>query len=160
LNYTWEVLGAPPDDHTSRDYILEMAKHWYTYPLAQLDGMPPSSYAIVRFDNMVEDPDGTVRDIYHHFGLSVDAAFGDALAKATERSRNYESDHVYSLSEMGLSRAQIVSDFRDVFTRFNFDTRESAPGNAAGPEPAPETNTQPGADRGPERHRLKPQTAQ
>ncbi|MGC9348596.1 MAG: sulfotransferase family protein [Anaerolineae bacterium] len=146
LDYTWQVLGDPLERYATRDYVVEMAKHWYTYPLEQLAEMPDETYAIVRFNDLVDDPNQAVRSIYDRFGLDVDSGFGQVLKDATERSRHYESDHGYSLDAVGLSRAEIVTEFRDIFQRFDFDTREGTDGadarrnrsvNACQREPTP-----------------------
>jgi hypothetical protein len=123
----WQLLGDPEKEYSSREYILDMARHWYSYPLERLDQAPQDSYIVVNFNDLVEDARGTVRKIYNRFGLEVSQAFDEILRRATERARNYESEHEYSLQEMGLTCDQIVTLYRDVFERFGFDTRECSP---------------------------------
>lgn len=130
LDYTWDIFGAVPDGHKSRDYVLDMARHWYSYPLERLKSAPQDSYVVVNFEDLVDDPERTVTGIYRRFGIEIGPSFARVLQEATERARNYSSRHEYSLGRVGLTREQIVAEYADVFERFGFDTRESA-GQAA-----------------------------
>jgi hypothetical protein len=123
----WQLLGDPQEAYSSREYILDMARHWYSYPLERLDQAPQDSYIVVNFSDLVKDARGTVREIYDRFGLAMSPAFDEILRQATEAARNHESEHEYSLQEMGLTCSQIVTLYRDVFERFGFDTRECSP---------------------------------
>jgi len=121
----WQLLGDPLEEHASRDYVLEMADHWYSYPLERLEQEREDRYIVVNFNDLVNDAGHTVRTIYARFGLEVSPEFDRVLEKATEWSRSHESEHEYSLGEMGLTREQIVTRYRHVFERFGFDTREA-----------------------------------
>ncbi len=120
----WQLLGNPPEEYASRPYVLEMADHWYTYPLERLEQAPEESHIIVNFNDLVNDAGQTVRSIYKRFGLELSPGYDRILEQATERARDHESEHEYSLREMGLSREQIVTRYRHVFERFGFDTRD------------------------------------
>jgi hypothetical protein len=123
----WRLLGDPEKAYSSREYILDMARHWYTYPLERLDQASQDSYIVVNLNHLVNDARATVRKIYDRFGLEISPEFDEILRQATERARNHKSQHVYSLQKMGLTHAQIVATYRDVFERFGFDSRECPP---------------------------------
>jgi len=136
LNFEWDILGDPVGERSGYPNILDMADHWYTYPLARLDEAPAGSHVILRFDDMVSDPDRAVRQIYEGFDLTVTPTFAETLRQETIRSQRYQSRHRYSLDETGLTREEIVSRFWPVFERFGFDTAEvpsarDVPGEAA-----------------------------
>lgn len=120
----WKFLGDPLEEYKSREYILDMAYHWYKYPLERLEKASPESYMVVNFNNLVNNAHETITSIYHHFGLEISPQFDQVLKAATLKARRHKSDHQYSLEEMGLTREEIVNRYRDVFTRFEFDTRE------------------------------------
>jgi hypothetical protein len=122
IDLQWRVIADPPTPWASRDYVLDMARHWYTYPLERLARAPEDSYAIVRYDDLVRDPRGTVVDIYIRLGLEMSPAYAETLRQEAERSRRFRSRHRYSLAQWKLTRKQIVDRFRDVFERFGFDT--------------------------------------
>ncbi len=120
----WQLLGSPVAEYASRDYVLDMAEHWYGYPLERLERAPQDSHIVVNFNDLVNNARQTVRGIYDRFGLELSPAFDDILRQAARRARSHESEHEYTLQEMGLTREQIVARYRDVFERFNFDTRD------------------------------------
>ncbi len=120
----WRLLGNPVQAYSSREYILDMAQHWYRYPLERLERAPQDSYIVVNFNDLVGNARRTVYEIYDRFGIHVRPAFDQILQRATTSARNHESEHEYALEEMGLSRRQVVAEFEDVFERFGFDTRE------------------------------------
>jgi hypothetical protein len=126
LDLQWSILADPLEEWAGRDYVLEMTRHWYTYPLERLAQEPAHRYAIVRYDDLVSHAEWTVTGVYERLGLEMSPQFAELLHTVAERERNYESDHSYSLESMGLTREQLVSTFRDIFERFDFDTRENA----------------------------------
>lgn len=123
-DFEWKVTGDPVEDYACRDYILDMAQHWYTYPLERLEQAPLDSYIVINFNDLVGNAGRTVREIYDWFGFELTPAFARVLRTATERARDHESDHEYSLQEMGLTREEIVEKYKTVFERFGFDTRD------------------------------------
>jgi len=120
----WQLLGDPLDAYSSREYILDMAHHWYTYPLERLDEAPQDSALVVNFNDLVTDARDVVATIYDRFGFDLSPQFDDILRQATRKARSHESEHEYSLKEMGLAREDIVKEYREVFERFAFDTRD------------------------------------
>jgi len=124
LDLTWQLLGSPPRRYAGRDYVLEMAKHWYTYPLERLAELPSDRRFIVTFDELTRHADTTVTRIYERFGLRLSAAFERTLAHEAAAARTYRSSHRYDLDAMGLTRDQIQRDFAAVFERFGFSTGE------------------------------------
>lgn len=119
----WQLLGSPVEKYGSREYVLDMAEHWYTYPLERLAQAPEDSYIVLNFEDLVASARETVQEIYDRFGLELSPAFDEVLEQAAERARDHDSEHEYSLHEMGLTREQIVSRYQEVFERFGFDTR-------------------------------------
>lgn len=120
----WQLLGNPKERYASREYVLEMADHWYSYPLERLEQAPRDSYIVVNFNDLVSNARQTVTAIYERLGLVLSPAFDEILEQATKSARRHESEHQYSLREMGLTREQIVTRYQHVFERFDFDTRE------------------------------------
>jgi hypothetical protein len=119
----WQLVGSPVEEYGSREYVLDMAEHWYTYPLERLEQAPEDSYIVVNFEDLITSAQETVQEIYDRFDLELSPAFDEILRQAAERARNHASEHEYSLHEMGLTREKIVSRYRGVFERFGFDSR-------------------------------------
>ncbi len=115
-----EVLDDQITISDIRNHVLKMAKHWYTYPLQMLDQMPKSKYEIIRLEDLSQDVKGTVEKMYKKFNLRLTKKFTKKLSKATKKSRRHKSKHKYSLEKTGLTKEEIISEFKDIFTRFGF----------------------------------------
>jgi hypothetical protein len=122
MEFSWSVMGAPSDGPQLREFLVRMARHWYSYPLELADVLPDSSLAIVDYDRMVRDPRTTVTEIYERFGFQMDPAFADELERASEKAHGYRSRHAYDLESLGLDRERIIEEFSDIFERFGFPT--------------------------------------
>ena len=120
----WQILGDPPEPYLSRDWIVEMAQHWYTYPLARLEALPPDQAVVVNFHRMVDQAEKTVEEIYEQLGLEMGADFQELLHRRAVAARRHKSRHDYALNEVGLSRQEILTGFAAVFERFGFDRQE------------------------------------
>jgi hypothetical protein len=120
MEFSWRTVGVPVHGDTLRDYILEMAEHWYTYPLQVFETLPEDKYAVVRYDDLESDPDAVITAIYERFGLDMSPAYADLLREEGERARNFHSRHDYSLNGVGLTREQVRERFAEVFQRFAF----------------------------------------
>jgi hypothetical protein len=134
MQFSYRVLGAPggmlgatQESDMLRQFVVDMARHWYTYALERLDRAPQENYIIVCYDDLVADPTGTVTRIYDHFGFEIGPAYARVLRAEAERARNYHSRHAYSLEGTGLTRAEIVAQFQDVFDRFGFSPGDPPP---------------------------------
>ncbi|MFP4344340.1 MAG: sulfotransferase family protein [Anaerolineales bacterium] len=123
-DHQWRLLGNPVRPYGSREYVLEMAQHWYHYPLERLAEAPPKSYIVITYDELVRDVERVIERIYEHFDLEITPEYRQRLQQATARARGHRSRHKYSLEEMGLSREQLVQRYREIFERFGFNTRE------------------------------------
>lgn len=114
----WRALGDPLTDWAGRDYVFDMTRHWYDYPLQCLEHAPQDSYVIVRYEDLVSNPAQTVTRIYRHLGIDLDPTFSQVLSEEADKARLYRSRHHYSLEQMGLSREQIEAQYQDVYERF------------------------------------------
>lgn len=133
MEFSWRAVGMPVEGKHRRalhDYLFEMAGHWYRHALEVLDRVPEDQAVVVRYDDLVADPDRTVREIYDQLGLEVDAELAEVLSRETEKARRYESRHDYGLEELGLSRERIESEFADVFDRFGFESSKAKTGGS------------------------------
>ncbi len=122
------VLGAPGEGSEAgalRDFVVEMARHWYSRALERLARAPEDNIIIVRCDDLVADPAGTIERIYRDFGFEVGPAYAEVLQAEAARARRYRSRHTYSLEGTGLTREGIVEGFQDVFDRFGFPAGEA-----------------------------------
>jgi hypothetical protein len=122
LQFSWGAVGVAADRAALRDYVLDMAAHWYRYPLERLAALPVDRYLIIKYDDLTRDAEHTVRKIYAHFGLSLEPRFAEVLRSEAAKARRYRSRHEYALEKLGLSRQRLVAELADVFERFGFST--------------------------------------
>jgi hypothetical protein len=122
MQFSYRVMGAPRQSDKLREFVVEMARHWYTHALQRLDRAPPDRHIIMRYDDLVADPAGIVARIYARFGLEIGPEYARVLQAEAARARGYRSRHTYSLEGTGLTREGIIDHFRDVFDRFGFPT--------------------------------------
>ncbi len=119
----WQILGDPPEPYMSRDWIMEMAYHWYTYPLGRFSELPEDQYVVVNFHRMVDHAEVVVNEIYERLNLEMGAGFKKFLHERAMAARQHESEHDYALREMKLSRQEILTEFKEVFKTFGFDRK-------------------------------------
>ena len=116
----WQMLGSPLEDYACREFILEASEHWYKYPMSVLKNLPDDQKIIVKFEDLIKDAELVVKQIYDRFGFSISETFDSILNYETDRARNHQSKHTYSLDEMGLTREQIMTRYKDVFSEFDY----------------------------------------
>jgi len=116
----WQMLGSPLEEYACRDFILDASEYWYTYPLQKLKELPENQAVVVKFGDLVSNAEDTVKRIYNRFGFSVSPGYLKILQQETIRARNHQSQHKYSLSEMGVNREQLRERFKDVMLEFDY----------------------------------------
>ena len=124
LGYTWRVFSDPLVKYPFIEEIIAFAQHWYEYPLQMLDQADPARVLILRYDDLVADPERTVREIYRKFDYKISPDFERALITESEKSKRYSSNHSYSLEEMGITKARLLQEFGAVYERFGFKRPE------------------------------------
>lgn len=122
----WQMLGRPLKEYASREFILESSEYWYNYPLDILEGLPEDQALIVNFDEMVANAEKTVKTIYSRFGFTVSPAYQQILVEETQKARNHESQHEYSLEGLGLSAEELRVRFAPIFEKFDFPQRDGS----------------------------------
>jgi hypothetical protein len=102
--------------------MIELAKEWYEYPLERFSKAPVDNYAIIRYEDLIQNPRDIIADIYAKFGFKLSPEFEQILNDAAQTTHLFKSKHHYSLRKMGLSKRKILKTFDFVFKRFGFDT--------------------------------------
>jgi hypothetical protein len=122
FSYQWRAFSDPLEAYPFRDYMVEMTRHWYRYPLRRLEEACKDRYVVVEYDDLVADLQETVAQIYAGLGFDMSPAYVRVLEKEAERARRYESEHRYSLEAIGLTREQIRAEYEDILERFGYET--------------------------------------
>ena len=121
LSFCWRFFSDPRERYPFRDFVLKMTKHWYTDSIKRLENHPTDSYRIIRYDDLVGEPEKTVRGIYSWLGVRMGEGVDEILREVTSRNARFKSNHIYSLEEVGLTREFVLREYADVFETFNFE---------------------------------------
>lgn len=124
INYARRQFTDPGDGYFYIDEILDLTQHWYRYPLRYLDAHPSPRHLILKYDDLIQRPEAVIRGFYEQFGYPDQPGLPVIIDQAVKETLAFKSDHSYSLEEMGLTREQVIEMFKDIFERFNFETRE------------------------------------
>lgn len=121
----WKTYGDPEGEYPQPGpaTILEHARHWYIYPHQYLKNLPADQYKMVRYKDLVADPQGTVEDIYEQFGIEMTPEYHQILHQESEKAKRYKSSHQYSLEEMGLDQQEIAREFRQAVRDYDLDIK-------------------------------------
>jgi hypothetical protein len=125
FSYMDRLFSAPPQKYSHCDEILAWTKYWYDHPLDVIDRASPQQCMIVKYDDLMQSPDAVFRSIYSQFGYPRSEALETILREAVTTAQAHSSSHKYSYEAMGFTREQIVREFAHIFSRFEFDTKET-----------------------------------
>jgi len=117
----WQMLGSPLKKYACTDFIINSSEHWYNYPLKRLEDLPEDQAIIIKFDDLVQNTEDTILRIYNQFGFPVAKKFKSLIQDEAKQARNHQSQHLYSLSDMGISPQKMTDHFGSVIDRFGFD---------------------------------------
>lgn len=136
LNF-WLAQGLelPEGASLQRPGLIEWATYNYQHVIEVLDKAPPESYAIVRYDDLVADPKGTIEKLYARLGIPMTPTYQKILEAEAARARKYESRHEYSLEKFDLTHAQIEAALPFVYDRYQFPRVGQLPAGGEGPQP-------------------------
>jgi omega-hydroxy-beta-dihydromenaquinone-9 sulfotransferase len=128
LSYYWKMMNDIREEkYIFRNEVLALTKYWYYHPLEYMDTHPSPFQTIVRFDDLIGDPEGVIRRFAGQFDYPVHDQLTQIVQKAMADAIAYRSDHRYDYTEMGFTREEIVREFEVIFNRFGFDRREPTP---------------------------------
>jgi hypothetical protein len=98
--------------------------YYYRYPIEFFKDKPDTCY-FIRYDNLVQDPEAMVREVYDFLDIVISDDFATILHTDAEKSRSFQSEHVYSLEAMDLTSDQILENFSSVFDFYEFGTEKT-----------------------------------
>ena len=104
--------------------LVESSVGFYLHPLADLEGLPSDRAMVVRYEDLVERPAATVREVYARFGLTFTSAAAERLAQAAKAARAYRPDHRYALAELGLGPEEVEARLAPLFARYDWPRPE------------------------------------
>lgn len=98
----------------------EIGMDYYKYFNKFKDSIDPKRLVIVKYEDLVDNPENTIRRIYNQFGLPITEAYAEKLREVTEDQKEYKSMHSYSLEQFGMSEHQVLDEIGFVFDKYGF----------------------------------------
>ena len=119
----WQTYGEPDAEYPQPgpDVMREQAKHWYLYPHQYLKKLPANQYVMVRYQDLVADPQKTIENIYQRFGIEMNEDYQRILHLESEKAKQFKSKHHYTLGKMGLNSQEIEKEFDSAFEEYGFE---------------------------------------
>jgi hypothetical protein len=121
FSFAWYYFSDPLERYPFQETLIELSKHWYLYPYKRLQQEPETKRMIITFDQLVDNLEDVVSQIYQRFGFTMSNRFRALVKKEAERARKYRSMHDHTLDKAELSRERIYNEFGSVFDLFGFD---------------------------------------
>lgn len=121
FNYIWDYMGIPDGARKFQRAMFRQIRYWYLYPMRRFKELAPTRYMVVRYNDLVANIQGNIESLYRWMDLRVSEAFQQVIDQVVAAHQAFESDNVYTLEELDLSREQISREFDEVFDMFHFN---------------------------------------
>lgn len=127
FKYIWNYMGIPDGARRFQKAMFRQFKYWYRYPVQRFKDKDPSRYFVLRYNDFVADVEGTIAQLYAWMNLPLSESFRHIVEDIVKANQAFESDNVYTLEELGLTKQMILDEFAEVFDLFRFDRVEAQP---------------------------------
>jgi hypothetical protein len=107
---------APP-----RKAWAQLGIEFFKYSMEMKKTLPADQFIEVKYDDLLENPQGTVQNIYRHFNWTPSEKFLKKLGLEQARNKNYKSAHEYSLEQYGFTKQEIYGELKDLMDEMGFD---------------------------------------
>ena len=97
--------------------VVEALNIYYLYPVRTLD-FKQNNHHIIFYNDLTRQTAHTLQNLLERFNLPLSSEFKQRLDLADKKSKDYKSDHQYSLEEPGLSQEEITRLFATVYDHF------------------------------------------
>ncbi|TXL01456.1 hypothetical protein BMR02_03325 [Methylococcaceae bacterium HT1] len=87
--------------------VIEMVRTNYQGIISHRYNFDPENAIDIHYEDLVSDPEGTVKSIYQHFSLSLSEAYKSSLRHDSIAAKSYKSSHVYAIEDYGFTEDEI-----------------------------------------------------
>jgi omega-hydroxy-beta-dihydromenaquinone-9 sulfotransferase len=110
-----------PDNDPSKKAWAQLGIDFFKYTREMRRTIPASQFIELKYDDLLDNPQGTVLNIYRYFGWEASPAFVSALSHGQAQHRHYKSGHEYSLEQYGFTKQEVYEQLKDVMDEFGFE---------------------------------------
>jgi hypothetical protein len=126
FKYIWTYMGIPDGARRFQKAMFRQFKYWYLYPLQRFREYDSARHLVLRYNDFVADIHGTIEKLYAWMNLPLTDGFRRIVEQVIQANHAFESDNVYTLEELGLTRDLIREEFAEIFELFHFDLNADA----------------------------------
>lgn len=126
FKYIWTYMGILDGARRFQKDMFRQIKYWYLYPMQRFREKDSARYRVLRYNDFVADIHGTIEKLYAWMNLPLRAGFRRIVEQVIQANQAFESDNVYTLEELGLTRDLIREEFTEVFDLFQFNRKADA----------------------------------
>jgi omega-hydroxy-beta-dihydromenaquinone-9 sulfotransferase len=87
-----------------------LAVRWFQHLFEFRRKVDPQQYYCIDYRDLTRNPQGTIEQVYRHFGWPLSDTFRARLAAASQQQSGYKSKHRYTLEEFGLTKEYIQQE--------------------------------------------------
>ena len=98
-----------------------LAVAWYKHLFAFRKQVNPRRYYCIDYRELVRHPRETIEKLYEHFGWAMSQGCRAQLDAATQRQREFQSKHEYTLEEFGLSKEWIQQELGSIMDFYKLE---------------------------------------
>ncbi len=109
------------DTHPAKKAWAQLGIDYFKYVKEMHRLIPGNQFLEVKYDDLLSDPQGTVRSIYNHFNWNPSEKFLERLSREHARNKNYKSVHEYSLEQFGFTKQQLYAELKEQMDKMGFE---------------------------------------
>ena len=87
--------------------VIEMVRTNYQGIISHRYNFTPENAVDILYDDLVSDPETTVKSIYQHFSLPLSDLYKASLQQDSIAAKSYKSNHVYAIEDYGFTNEEI-----------------------------------------------------
>ena len=87
--------------------VVEMVRSNYQGIILHQQYFKPENVIDIEYDDLVTEPEATVKSIYQYFDLSLSEAYQQRLTQDCMAAKSYKSTHVYAVEDYGFTQVEI-----------------------------------------------------
>lgn len=109
-----------PDTHPAKKAWAQLGIDYFKYVKEMHRTIPTEQFIEIKYDDLLENPQGIVKQIYSHFKWEPSNLFLERLSHEHARNKNYKSGHEYSLEQFGFTKEQVYSELKEQMDEMGF----------------------------------------
>jgi hypothetical protein len=104
-------------EHRAWGYL---GMEYYKYFHEQKKKFPSQNFYTLKYEDLVKNSKTEVLKIYDYFGIEKSEDFVSRLDAATQKAKNYNSGHKYSLEQYGMDKEAVIKELDFVYDMYDF----------------------------------------